>query len=56
MQTVKKLYRKDYLGEDVVRDLIYTGGSWAETREYVPNSVINEQISNRAVVIGNGIS
>ena len=56
MQTVKKIYRKDYLGEDVVRDLIYSGGVWNETREYVPNSVINEQISNRAVVIGNGIS
>lgn len=56
MQTVKKLYRRDYLGEDVVRDLIYSGGVWNETREYVPNSVINEQISNRAVVIGNGIS
>ena len=56
MQTIKKLYRKDYLGEDVVRDLIYTGGSWDQTREYVPNNIINEQISNRAVVIGNGVS
>lgn len=56
MQKVKRLYRKDYLGEDVVRDLTYSGGTWNETREYVPNSVINEQISNRAVVIGNGIS
>ena len=56
MQTVKKIYRKDYLGEDVIRDLIYTGGAWDQTREYVPNNVINEQISNRAVVIGNGVS
>jgi hypothetical protein len=56
MQTVKKIYRKDYLGEDVVRDLVWQGSAWNETREYVPNSIINEQISNRAVVIGNGVS
>lgn len=56
MQKVKKLYRREYLGEEVVKDLVYGGGGWAENREFVPNSVINEQISNRAVIIGNGIS
>ena len=56
MQKVKKIYRRDYLGEDVVRDLIYTGGTWERNEEFVPNSIINEQISNRAVVLGNGIS
>lgn len=56
MQKIQKLYRKDYLGEEVVRDLVYHDGAWDETREFVPNNIVNEQISNRAVVIGNGIS
>ena len=56
MQKIQKLYRKDYLGEEVVRDLVWSHSAWNETREYVPNNVINEQISNRAVIIGNGIS
>jgi hypothetical protein len=56
MQKIQKLYRKNYLGEEVVRDLTYHDGTWDESREYVPNNVINEQISNRAVIIGNGSS
>jgi hypothetical protein len=56
MQKIKQLYRKDYLGEEVVRDLVWSENSWNQTREYVPNNVINEQISNQAVIIGNGIS
>jgi hypothetical protein len=56
MQTIKKLYRTDYLGEDVVKDLVWENGEWKTTAEYVPNNVINNQISNRAVILGNGPS
>jgi len=56
MQQIKKLYRRDYQGENIIRDLVWQSGQWNTTPEYVPNAVTNLQISNRAVVIGNGIS
>lgn len=56
MKKLKKLYRKDYQGEDVTTDLVHSGAKWQVTTEFIPNSVINNQISNQACVIGNGIS
>ena len=50
----RKLYRADYAGEDIIQERVLTNGVWENTTEYVPNSVINNQVSNRAVVFGNG--
>jgi len=56
MQKIKPLYRSNYSGEEVVSSLTYTEGDWVRTTEYVPNAVFNSQISNKAVVLGNGTS
>ena len=54
MQNLKKLYRKDYQGEDVITDLVREGNVWNKTQEYIPNQISNLQVSNRALIIGNG--
>jgi hypothetical protein len=56
MQTVKKIYRKDYTGEEVVKTLTWANGVWTKETEFAPNNVVNNQISNKAVAIGNGPS
>lgn len=56
MQILQKLYRSSYVGENVTTEMRHSGGKWDLTTEFVPNSVINNQISNKAVVIGNGVS
>lgn len=56
MKQLKKLYRSTYQGEDVVTDLVLINNRWDITKEFIPNSVFNNQISNQAVIIGNGIS
>ena len=56
MKKLNKLYRRDYQGEEVTTDLVHTGNKWQATKEFIPNSVINNQFSNQACVIGNGIS
>ena len=56
MQAITKGYRQNYTGENIVTSRTYSSGVWADITEYVPNSVTNNQISNKAVVIGNGLS
>jgi len=56
MIQIKKLYRGDYIGENVLKTLTWTQGAWEHEHEYAPNAVTNNQISNKAVVIGNGPS
>ena len=56
MKQIKKLYRRDYQGEEVITELAVANLQWSLSREFIPNSVINNQISNQACVIGNGIS
>lgn len=56
MLSIFKKYRASYYGEDIVVDRNYTDGIWHDTTERVPNNLVNNQISNRAVVIGNGPS
>lgn len=53
MLKIAKSYRKDYTGEDIITERKKEGTHWYETVETVPNAVTNNQISNRAVVIGN---
>lgn len=54
MQTLKRLFRKDYQGEEVITELVRTNNLWHKTEEYIPNQVSNLQVSNRALIIGNG--
>jgi hypothetical protein len=56
MKQLKEWFRSDYQGEDVVTDLIHANQEWNLTKEFIPNSVFNNQISNKACIIGNGIS
>lgn len=56
MLKLNKLYRKFYSGENIVVERNYTNGIWQDTIERVPNAVTNTQISNQAVVLGNGPS
>lgn len=56
MQKVKELYREHYTGEQVVTELNYSDSDWQKSAEYVRNSIFNNQISNKAVVLGNGPS
>jgi hypothetical protein len=56
MLKINKLYRKLYPGENVVVERNYTNGVWHDTTEFVPNAVTNTQISNQAVILGNGPS
>jgi hypothetical protein len=54
MIKLSKIYRSSYVGEDIIVERSYTGGAWTDTAETVPNAVTNNQISNQAVVLGNG--
>jgi len=56
MLLTKKNYRRDYVGEKIVTERVYNGRVWNDTFEFIPNSVTNNQISNKACVIGNGPS
>lgn len=56
MQRVKQIYRDTYEGEQVVTELNYSDSDWQKSTEFVRNSVFNNQISNKAVVLGNGPS
>lgn len=56
MLKINKLYRSNYIGEDIVVERNYTDGVWHDSTENVPNTVTNTQISNQAVIIGNGPS
>ena len=51
-----KKYRRGYVSEHVVVEKKMEGGRWYTTTENVPNKLTNRQISNTAIVIGNGIN
>jgi hypothetical protein len=54
MLYLTKKTRRDYVGEDIIVSRTMEGGSWTHITETVPNRVTNQQISNTAIVIGNG--
>lgn len=56
MKKIQRQFRANYEGEEVVTSLVHSGAEWQIGGQFVPNAVINNQISNRACVIGNGIS
>jgi len=53
---IQPRYRTDYEGEFVVLDTVFRNGKKIQQREYVKNPIINQHISGRAAVIGNGPS
>jgi hypothetical protein len=56
MHILKRLYRKDYTGEDVKTVGLYLDQEWHYQKEFVANPFTDLPFNNRAVVIGNGIS
>lgn len=56
MLKLNKRYRSEYENETIVIERVYEAGQWTSTTETVPNSVTNNQISDQAVVYGNGLS
>jgi hypothetical protein len=56
MLNLNKLYRSNYLGEEIIAERYLENGVWTMVTQQVPNKVTNNQISNRAVVFGNGQS
>lgn len=56
MKNISKMYRSDYVGEEIVTTLVHTGQEWVPSKEWIPNAVINNQTSRQAVIIGNGLS
>lgn len=56
MLDLRKRYRRNYIGEPIVVQRTYTKGRWQDVTETVPNVITNSQISNQAVVLGNGPS
>lgn len=55
MLHLNKFYRSGYYGENIIAERKLENGIWHMTTELVPNNVTNNQISNRAVVFGNGL-
>jgi hypothetical protein len=56
MQNLKKLYRSNYAGENIITNLTLQDGEWNPETEFVPNAVTNTFTTNQAVVLGNGTS
>lgn len=56
MQKIKQLYRSTYTGEDVITERVYENAKWNPTEEFVNNPFPVQPLSDRALVIGNGIS
>jgi len=48
-------YRADYVGEFVIVDTKWSGGKKTETREWIPNPIVNQHISGRAACIGSNV-
>ena len=56
MLQLSRKYRRGYTGEDIIVERKHEGQKWWDVTEHVPNAVTNNQISNRAVAIGNGVT
>ena len=56
MLKINKNYRSTYFHESIIKERVYENGTWHSTVETVQNAVDNNQISNQAVVFGNGLS
>ena len=54
MLHLNKKYRRGYIGEEIIVERKLEDGQWKTTTEHVRNHITNRQISNTAIVIGNG--
>ena len=54
MQKIKKIFRKNYAGEEMTTRMVWENNQWNPTNEYIPNRITNQQTSKQAAVIGNG--
>lgn len=52
---ITERYRKDYTGEFVVTDTVWSGGKKRMRREWLPNPIENHHISGRAACIASSI-
>jgi hypothetical protein len=52
---IPERYRKDYTGEFVVTDTVWSGGKKRMRREWLPNPIENHHISGRAACIASSI-
>ena len=48
---LQQRYRKDYSGEYVILSTLFRDGRKMQQREWVPNRIINQHVSGRAVVL-----
>jgi hypothetical protein len=48
-------YRADYAGEFVILESKWSGGKKSESREWIPNPIVNQHISGRAACIGSNV-
>jgi hypothetical protein len=56
MQTIKRIFRNTYTGEDLYSMASYADGLWNYSTEFVPKVINNQRFGKPAVVIGNGLS
>ena len=56
MLKISKRFRSSYFSEGIITERVYENGQWNNTVETIENAVTNNQISNQAVVFGNGLS
>lgn len=52
---ITERYRKDYTGEFIITQSVWSGGKKRQKREWVPNPIENQHISGRAVCIASGV-
>ena len=50
MQKLKRQYRRDYVGEDIVTVRTYENSDWHDQKEFIPNQIVNQQISKQAMM------
>lgn len=55
MQSVKRIFRNTYSGEEVHALATYKNNEWQYEKEFVADIVGNQRFGQRAVVIGNGL-
>lgn len=55
MQTIKRVFRNTYGGEEVFSLAAYNNSEWTYEKEYVPRVLSNYRFGKSAIVIGNGV-
>ena len=53
---MQKRFQQDYVGEYIITKQIIRAGQKIQEREWIENSVVNQHISGKSVVVGKGAS